>query len=51
MRIIGDLGGYDEPENAEIQGQDWGTPWEYLRMTEEEETALNWFVNLFYFGE
>ena len=51
VRIIGDLGGYDEPENAEIQGQDWGTPWEYLRMTEEEETALNWFVNLFHFGE
>ena len=51
VRIIGDLGGYDEPESAEIQAQDWGTGWEYLRMTEEEETALMWFVNLFYFGE
>ena len=40
------------PSNPEIQWQDWGTPWtSHYDLIELERTALEWFVNLFWWGE
>lgn len=50
-RIIGTLDRYQEPDNIEIQGQDWFTTWETLDTTTEQDEALDWFCRLFYFGE
>ena len=60
-RIIGKLDQYNQPTDIEIQYQDWGTPWENLvlnphyadlniNITNDQE-ALEWFCNCFYFGE
>ena len=51
LRVIGDLNQYKEPENIKMQYQDWGTYWTDFEITEEQEKALNWFCNFFYFGE
>lgn len=48
LRIWGKLGRYSEPESAELQMQDWGTPW--TRYPASEETLLE-FARRFYFGE
>lgn len=46
-RIYGDIGG-----TPQLQWQDWGTPWTtYHDTTEEEDEALQAFVNHFYFEE
>lgn len=51
-QIIGELSEHGEPGTAEIQGQDWGTPWETLRgLTGEQEKALLTYSQQFYFGE
>ncbi len=50
-RIIGQLNSYGEAFDAEIQHQDWGTGWERLRLNDDDEEALNWFANRFYWGE
>ncbi len=46
------------PTNPEIQWQDWGTPWTTPSIQNELEldfeladSALEWFINLFYWGE
>ena len=40
------------PTNPEIQWQDWFTPWtSHHDLTELERTALEWFVNQFWWGE
>ena len=46
------------PTNPEIQWQDWGTPWTTPSIQRELEldfeladSALEWFINLFYWGE
>jgi len=51
LRVIGDLNQYKEPENIKMQYQDWGTYWTDFEITEEQQKALNWFCNCFYFGE
>ena len=51
LRVIGDLDGYKQPENIKMQYQDWGTLWTDFELTENQEKALNWFVNCFYFGD
>ena len=51
LRVIGDLNQYKEPENIKMQYQDWGTCWTDLKITEEQQEALNWFCSCFYFGE
>ena len=51
LRVIGDLNQYKEPENIKIQFQDWGTCWTDFKITENQQEALNWFCNCFYFGE
>ena len=49
LRIIGELDNYG-PVNPKLQYQDWGTPWTDFEITEDQEDALNWFCNCFYFG-
>ena len=49
LRIIGELDNYG-PVNPKLQYQDWGTPWTDLEITENQQDALNWFCNCFYFG-
>tara|TARA_R100000353_G_scaffold160470_1_gene120169 strand:+ start:586 stop:999 length:414 start_codon:yes stop_codon:yes gene_type:complete len=51
LRVIGNLNQYKEPENIKMQFQDWGTYWTDFKITEEQQKALNWFCNCFYFGE
>jgi hypothetical protein len=46
-RIVGDLRD-EEPCRAEVQWQDWGTPWTPL--AGQRCDALDWFAGLFYFG-
>lgn len=48
LRIYGRLNDFNEPESAELQAQDWGTPW--TRYPASEETLLE-FARVFYFGE
>ena len=49
LKIIGDLDDYG-PVNPKLQYQDWGTPWTDFEITENQQDALNWFCNCFYFG-
>ena len=51
LRVIGDLNQYKEPENVKMQYQDWGTCWTDFEITENQQEALDWFCNCFYFGE
>ena len=50
-QIVGALNEHKEPESADIQYQDWGTGWESLSLTNEEQSALLLFASHFYFGE
>ena len=50
LRIIGELDNYG-PVNPKLQFQDWGTPWTDFEITEDQQDALNWFCNCFYFGD
>ena len=49
LRIIGKLDYYG-PIEPKLQFQDWGTPWTDFEITEDQQKALNWFCNCFYFG-
>ena len=49
LRVIGELNDYG-PVNPKLQYQDWGTPWTDFKITEDQQEALNWFCNCFYFG-
>ena len=49
LRIIGELDDYG-PINPKLQFQDWGTPWTDFEITKDQQKALNWFCNCFYFG-
>ena len=51
LRVIGELNQYKEPENIKMQYQDWGTYWTDFEITENQQEALNWFCNCFYFGD
>lgn len=66
-RIIGELDGNCEPTTAELQKQDWGTPWtrvplltaeecllsyeEFSPIAESRRNALLTFAQQFYYGE
>ena len=50
VRIIGELGRYNEPESATIQYQDWFTPWVELPLGEGEEETVLTYAQQFYFG-
>ena len=49
LRVIGEITDYGS-KNPKIQFQDWGTPWTDFEITEDQQDALNWFCNCFYFG-
>ena len=49
LRIIGEIE-ENFAVNPKLQYQDWGTLWTDLEITEDQQDALNWFCNCFYFG-
>jgi len=49
VRIIGTLGQYGEPDSAELQAQNWGTPWETYEGADED--ILLQYASRFYYGE
>lgn len=51
VRIWGKLGRFCEPESAEIQVQDWFTPWKPLAEQWDHSDAIESFALFFYFGE
>lgn len=53
VRIVGELSPHMEPESADLQVQDWGTPWTSFghMVTSKQREALLQFVSCFYFGE
>lgn len=57
VRIRGDLNSYNEPETAELEYQDWFTPWTALEdaprtMTPSDmREALLTYARCFYYGE
>lgn len=51
VQIVGDLDRYGYPDTAEIQYQDWFTPWESLDLAGEEEEAVLAYARQFYFGD
>ena len=51
VRIIGELDHHDEPYQAQLEYQDWFTPWEELHdITEEQHEALLTYCQLFNYG-
>ena len=57
-QITGDLDEHGNPENPELQVQDWYEPWSVYNPVpgldcdgDEWDKALAWFVSCFYFGE
>jgi hypothetical protein len=51
VRIIGKLNDrFHEPESARIEFQDWGTRWEDMPLTEEQEEKILTYCRQFYFG-
>ena len=50
VRITGDLGRFNEPDSAQLEYQDWFTPWErYRETTDDEDAALLRYARQFYF--
>ena len=49
LRIIGEIE-ENFSINPKLQYKDWGTPWIDFEITEDQQKALNWFCNCFYFG-
>ena len=48
LRIYGKLDQYSQPETAELQAQDWFTPW--VRVPDTAEPMLLAYASVFYFG-
>lgn len=52
LRIIGTLDRFCEPETAQLQIQDWGTPWtDYNSGRADKEEILLAYARCFWFGE
>ena len=52
VRIIGTLDEYGQPETAQIEYQDWFTPWvSYADTSSEEDEGLLTYARQFYYGE
>ena len=49
-RIVGDLDQYQQPETANLEYQDWFTPWVRYQTTLEENDAMLAYARQFYFG-
>lgn len=50
VRILGELGRFNEPSRAWLEYQDWGTPWTHYYEPGIEETLLE-YSRQFYFGD
>jgi hypothetical protein len=55
VRIVGRLDDYCQPESAELQVQDWFTPWTEIRPTAPDgtdaESVMLEYVRVFWFGD
>ena len=51
VRIIGTLDEHNQPETAELQYQDWGTPWTEYTLTKKQTETLIEYAQYFYFEE
>jgi hypothetical protein len=51
VRIVGTLNRHGEPDGAEIEHQDWFTPWQSLETDSSDSAVLVWYANFFYYGE
>lgn len=52
LRMIGDLGEFNQPDSAHLEYQDWFTPWEEFIVEEDEDReALLKYASQFYFGD
>jgi hypothetical protein len=50
-QIVGELGEYNEPRTAQLQVQDWFTPWTDLELGSGEREALLTYARQFYYGD
>ena len=50
VRITGPLNQWDEPDDAFLQCQDWGTPWQPVALDHDTQLALQDFAQNFWFG-
>jgi len=50
-QIVGQLNEHGEPETAEMQVQDWGTPWTTMKTKNADREAMLAYARCFYFGE
>lgn len=50
VRITGPLDSWEQPDDAFLQCQDWGTPWEHVALDHNTQLALQDFARNFYFG-
>lgn len=52
VRIKGSLDEYGQPATAQLEYQDWGTPWTRLDgLTREDIEALTEYASCFYYGD
>ena len=52
MRVVGSINCHGGASDAVVQWQDWFKPWtEYNNEQEALQEALEWFCDLFYFGD
>jgi hypothetical protein len=51
VQITGRLDDNNEPDSADLQWQDWGTPWSHYFGPEVDNEVLMRYVRYFYFGE
>ena len=50
VRIIGEIGEYQEPITAKIEYQDWFTSWEELNINSEDEESLLEYARQYIFA-
>ena len=51
VQITGKINGHGQPDDANLQYQDWFTPWCNYPTTSEEDEALLAYARKFWFGE
>jgi hypothetical protein len=50
LRIIGDLGRWNTPENPRLEMQDWFIPWQEVELQPGDSDILETYCGVFYFG-
>jgi hypothetical protein len=49
VRLVGNFAQHGYATDAELQYQDWGTPWlEFRLLNDIERKAVSWYANTFY---